>query len=81
MLEMLLCVKITYSLRVFHQIMDSCYPSTTVSVTNLQSIAAATKVKVFPRRISSSTSAPGKSAPQTHLLTMNHLAQTWCASN
>jgi len=77
----LLCAKITHSLQLCHQQMDSGNPSTTFSVTNLQNIAAATEVKVFPRPISSATSAPGISAFQTHLLMMNHLAQSWCARN
>jgi len=61
--------------------MDSGNPITTFSVTNFQSIAAATEVKVFPRPISSATSAPGISASQTQLLTMNQMAQTWCGRN
>ena len=56
--------------------MDSGNPITTFSVTDLQSIAAATEVKVFPRPMSSATCAPGISVSQTHLLTMNHMAQT-----
>jgi len=61
--------------------MDSGNPISTVSVTNLPSIAAATEVKVFPRPISSATDAPGISASQTHLITMNQMAQTWCFKN
>jgi len=76
-----LCAKITHSSRVFPHKMDSGNPITTFSVTNLQSIAAATEVKVFPRPISSATSAPGISASQTHLLTMNQMVHTWCARN
>jgi len=58
--------------------MNSVNPITTFSVTNLQSIAAATKVTIFPRPISSTTSVPGISASPIHLLTMNQMAQTWC---
>jgi len=75
----LLCAKITHSSRAFPHKMDSGNPITTFSVTNLQSIAAETEMKVFPRPISSSTGAPGISASQTHLLMINHMAQTWCA--
>jgi hypothetical protein len=71
-----LCAKITHSSRVFPHKMFSSNPITTFSVTNLQSIAAATEVKVFPRPISSATSALGISASQTHLLPMNQMAQT-----
>jgi len=74
-----LCAKITHLSRVFPHKMDSGNPMTTFSVTNLQSIAAATEVKVIPRPISSTTSAPGISAFQTDLLSMNHMAQTLCA--
>jgi len=56
--------------------MDSGNPITTCLVTNLQIIAAATEEKVFPRRISSITSAPGLSVSQTDLLTMNQIAHT-----
>jgi len=76
MLAKLLCAKITHSSRVFPHKMDSGNPITTFSVTDLQSIAAATEVKVFPRPMSSATCAPGISVSQTHLLTMNHMAQT-----
>jgi len=65
----LLSTKITHSLRVFPHKIDSGNPIMTFSGTNLQSIAAATEVKVFPRPISSATSAPGISASLTHLLT------------
>jgi hypothetical protein len=47
----------------------------------LQSIAAATEVKVFPRSISSATSASGMSASQTHRLMMNRISHPWCARN
>jgi hypothetical protein len=50
--------------------MDSGKPITTVLVSSLQIIAAGTKVKIFPRPISSATSAPGISASQTHLCKM-----------
>jgi len=73
------CSQLTHSLRVFLHKMESGNPITTFSVTNLQIIAAATEVKVFPRLISSTTSAPSISASQTHLLTMNHMTQTWRA--
>jgi len=76
-----LWVQITHSSRVFLHKMDSVNSITTFSVTNFQCFAAATEVKVFPRPISSATSAPGLSASQTHLLIMNELAQTWCARN
>jgi hypothetical protein len=56
--------------------MDCGNHITTFSVTNLQSIAAATKVRVIQRFISSATSAPGISASQTHPLTMNQTAHT-----
>ena len=73
----LLCAKITHSSRVSPHQMDSGNPVTTFSVTNLQSMATATKVKVCPRPISSTTSASGILASETHLLTMNRMAQTW----
>jgi len=76
-----LWTNITHSSRVFCDEMDSGNPITTFSVSNLQSIAAATEVKVFPSPISSATSAPGISASQIHLLTMNQMAQTWCTKN
>jgi len=44
--------------------MDIGNPITTFSVTNLQSIAAATEVKAFPRPISSATSAPASATTQ-----------------
>jgi len=75
------CARLIHSSSVFPHKMDSGNHITTFSVTNLQSIAAATEVKVFPRPISSGTSAPGISVSQTHLLTMNHMAQIWCARN
>jgi hypothetical protein len=43
----------------------------------LQSIAAAPEVKVFPRPIPSTPCAPGISAFQTYLYTMNQAAQSW----
>ena len=75
------CAKITQSSRVFPHKMDSGNPLTTFQVTNLESIAAATEVKVFPRPISSTTSTPGISASQTHLLMKKQMAQIWCARN
>jgi len=77
----LVCARFNHSSNVFPHKMDSGNHITTFSVTNLQSIAAATEVKVFRRPIPSATSAPGISASQTHLLTMNYMAQTWCARN
>jgi len=77
----LLCPNITHSSRVFPHTMGSGNPITTCSATNLQRIAAATEMKVFPKPISSTTSAPGTSASETHHLTMNQMAQTWCAKN
>jgi len=71
----------THSAMVFPHKIDSGNPSKTFSVSSLHIIAAATEVKVSPRPISSATSAPGISAPQIHLLTMNHIAQTWWARN
>jgi len=76
-----LCANITHSSRVFPHKMDSGNPITTFSGTNLQTIAAATEVKVFLRPISSATNAPGISASQTHLFTMNLKSQTCCAKN
>jgi len=77
----LFCTRSTYSSSVFPDRVDSGNPIETLSVPNLQCIAAVTEVKVFPRPISSATSAPGISASQTHLLIMNHMAQTLCARN
>jgi len=57
-----LSAKITHSSRVFPHRMDSGNTITTFSFTNFQSITPATEVKVFPRPISSATSAPGISA-------------------
>jgi len=76
-----LSAKITHSSRVFLHKIDSGKLIGTFSVSSLQIIAAATKVKVFPRPISSATSARGISASHTHLLTMNQMAQTWYARN
>jgi len=76
-----LCANITYSSRIFPHTMDCGNPIMTFSVTTLQSIAASTEVIVFPEPISSATSAPGISSSQTHLLTMNQMALTWCANN
>ena len=73
------CTIFTHCARVFPHKINSGNPITTLSVCSLHIIAAATKVKVFPRPISSATSAPGISPPQTHLLSLNHVAQTWCA--
>jgi len=59
--------------------MHSGNPITTFLVTNMQSIAAAMEVKVFPWPISSATSTPGISASQTYLRMMNEMAQTCCS--
>jgi len=77
----LFCTIFTHSVRVFPDRIDSGNPITTFAVRILNIIAAATEVKVFPIPISSTTSAPGISASQTHLLTMNQIAQTWWARN
>ena len=71
----------THSSRVFPYKIDSGNPITTFSVSNLDMIAAATGMTVMPRPISSATSAPGISESETHLLTMNDVAQTWCTTN
>jgi len=76
-----LCAKLTHSSMVSPHKMNTGNPITTFPVTNLQSISAATEVKVFPRPSSSATSACGISPSQTHLLTMNQIAQTWCSRN
>ena len=81
MLGMSLWAKITHSSRVFPHEIDSGKPITTFSVSSLQIIAASTEVRVFPCPSSSATSAPGISASQTHLRTMNQMAHTWCARN
>jgi len=72
-----LCTTITHFSRVFPHEIDSGNPITTFPVTNLQSIATATKVKVFPRPISSAPSAPGIPVSQILLLKLNQMAQTW----
>ena len=72
------CTIFTHLSRVFPQKMDSGDPITTFTFSRLQIIAAATEVKVFPCPISSATSAPGISASQTHIVTMDQIAQTWC---
>ena len=66
---------------VFPHKIDSGNPITTFPVSSLHIIAAATEVTVFPRPISSSTSAPAISASQTPIHTMNEMAQIWCARN
>ena len=76
-----LCAKITLSSTVLPHKMKSCNRITTLSVTILQIIATATKGKVFPRPISSTTSAPGIPAYHTHLLTMHWMAHTWSGRN
>jgi len=67
----------TQSAWIFPHKIDNSYPITNLSVRSFHPIAAATEVKVFPSPISSSTSAPGVSASQTHLLTMNQITKTW----
>jgi hypothetical protein len=54
---------------------------TTFTVSSLQIIAAATKVKVYPRPISSATRTPGILASPTDRHTMNQIGQTWFASD
>jgi len=76
MLGKLMCAEITHSSMVFPHKMYSGNLCTTFSVTNLQIIATATEVKVFQKPFSSATSAPGISASQTYLLTMNNIAPT-----
>jgi len=75
------CARLTHSSRVLAHKIDSANPITTFLVSNLHIIAAATKVKVFPRPISSPTSAPGISVSQTHHFTMNYVARTWSGRN
>jgi len=81
MLGKLLCAKITHPSKVLPHKMDSGNSITTFSVTNLQCIAAATKVKVYPRSISSAISAPAISASQTHLLRMSRMPIASCTRN
>jgi len=76
-----LCARLTLSARVFPHKIHSGNPITTFSLSNFHIIAAASKVKVFPRPISSATSAPGISVSRTDLLTLNHIPQTWCSRN
>jgi len=64
---------------VFPHQTDSGNPTTTISVGNVHSVGSASEVDIFLRPISSATSTPGTSESQTHLLTVNHIAQTWCA--
>jgi len=73
------CVVITHSSSVFPYKINSCNLITTFSVSNLNTIAAATEMKVLPRSISSASSTPGISESQTHLLTMHDMTQTWHA--
>jgi len=75
------CARLVNSPDVFPHKIDSGNPFTTFSVNNFHIIAATTEVKVLPRPISSTTSTPGISESQTHLLTKNHMAETWCARN
>jgi len=79
MLGTSLCTKLTHCWLVFPHKMDSGIPITTFSITNLESISAATAVKVLPIPIWSAISNPGTSASQTRLLTINPVAQTWCS--
>jgi len=76
--QKLFCNIFTHSKMVFPHKIHSGNLITTGSVNSFHIIAAATEVTVFPRPISSSTSAPDISASQTHLLKMNHTAQMWC---
>jgi len=75
------CTIFTHPARVFPHKIDSGNPITTFSVSSLHIIVATTEVKVFPRPFPSATSAPGIAASQTQFLTMNHMAQSWCARN
>jgi len=68
-------------LTVFPWNIDRFNPRTTVPISTLHIIATATALMVFPRMNSSATSAHGISKSQTHLLTMNPVAQTWWARN
>jgi len=72
------CATFTHSTRVFTGKIDVGNHMTTFLVSNLHIIAAAPEVKFFPRPISSATSALGISESETHLITMNFVAQTWC---
>jgi len=58
---------------------NSSNPITTISLTHLPFGASTTTENIFPRRISSATRTPGIFEFQTHLLTINHTAQTRCA--
>jgi len=60
------CAIFSHSSRVFPPTVDSGNPITTVSVSSLHIIAAATEVKVLPRPISSTTCAPSISESQTY---------------
>jgi len=80
MLGEFLFAKITHSSWVFSHKIDSSNSITTFAVTNLQIMSTATEVKVFPRPISSASSAPGISASHSHLR-MSQMAQTWCTRN
>jgi hypothetical protein len=66
---------------VFPHNIDSGNPFTTFSVSSLHIIAVATGVKVMPIPIASATSTPGILQSPNHVLTVNHMAQTWWASN
>lgn len=55
--------------------------TTTFSGCNLHIIATATEVSVLSRCKVSAASAPGTFQSQTHLLIMNHIAQTCCTRN
>jgi len=81
MLGLSLCNIFTHASRVLPHEIDCCNPITTLSVCSLHIIAAATEVNFLPRPISFGTSAPGISESQTHFLTMNPMAKTWCARN
>jgi len=75
------CALLRHSSRVFPHKIDSGNRITTFWVSCLHLIAAPTEVKVLPRPILPATSDPGISESQTPLLTMNNMAETWCARN
>jgi len=66
------CALFTHSSRVIAQKIDRGNPITTFAVSSLHIIAAATKVNILRRPISSATCAPGISESQAHLFTMEH---------
>jgi len=54
---------------------------TTFGFSKLHIITPATEVSLLPRHISLSTSTPGKSKSQPHLLEKNNIAQSWGTNN